>query len=52
MTSSLPQTFEHFLAHPHAVKRELRRVRQKEVAALVVTAITVWTYAGFVLFTG
>lgn len=52
MTSSLPQTFEHFLAQPQAVKRELRRVRQREVAVLVCTAVTVWAYAGFILFTG
>jgi hypothetical protein len=52
MTSSLPQTFEHFLARPDAVNRELRRIRRKEIAVLVITAVTVWAYAGFVLFTG
>jgi hypothetical protein len=51
MTSSL-HTFEHFLAQPQAVQREVRRVRQKEVAVLVFTAVTVWAYAGFALFTG
>ena len=52
MTSSLPETFEHFLAQPEAVKREIRRVRQKEVAGLVFAAVAVWAYAGFALFTG
>ena len=52
MTSSLPQTFEHFLTQPEAIKRELRRVRQKEVAVLILAAVTVWAYAGFSLFTG
>ena len=52
MTSSLPQTLEHFLAQPDAVKRELRRIRQKEVAVLLCAAVAVWSYAGFTLFTG
>ena len=52
MTSSLPQTFEYFLAQPEAVKREVRRIRRKEVAVLAFTAVTVWAYAGFALFTG
>jgi hypothetical protein len=53
MTSSLPPALEHYRPrHPDISKRAAQRVIHTEEIALGFAAVSVWTYAVFILVTG